>query len=266
MRLLLGSWVLASFAFALGWGIRSAMIGNRRPRKVRRARSRVMTVGQIGLFTTLAGKLMVGGVALAAVGGLAVEGSLPRPVQKAVSAAAERVGLQIPSGGDEDEPRLAASSESEGPPVIRRRVLEVIDNWEGEKDCEYLRALVQAAGASPPTRCPGEDGDGAKSASNQGSLGPGVVIPEPTTGEPTPPTSGSPSAEPSPSEPPLTEPPTEPPPAEPPSSEPPSAEPPSGEPPVGEPPLAEPPTGEAPLAEPPLTEPPAESTPIEPAP
>ncbi len=255
--LLLGSWVLVSVAFVLGWGIRSAMVGHRSPRKAARAPARVTRFGLLGLFTTFAGKLMLGGVALAAVGGLAVEGSLPRPVQNAVSAAAERVGLEIPSGDDEDDPRFASVGASEEPPTVRRRVLDVIDNWEGEKDCEYLRALAQAAGATPSVRCPKDDGDGGKAVSDPGSASSVVVIPEPPKAEQIPPATESPPAEPPPAEPP----PAEPPPAEPPPAEPPPAEPPPADQPPEDPPPADQPPDDPPFAEPPPAGPPSEGPP-----
>ncbi|CAN5771959.1 hypothetical protein BH20ACT23_BH20ACT23_27030 [soil metagenome] len=262
MKLLLGSWVLVSVAFVLGWGIRSAMVGDRSPRKAPRAPARVTRFGLLGLFTTLAGKLMLGGVALAAVGGLAVEGSLPRPVQNAVSAAAERVGLEIPSGDDEDDPRFASLGASEEPPVVRRRVLDVIDNWEGEKDCEYLRALAQAAGATPSGRCPKDDGDGGKAVSDPGSASSVVVIPEPPKAEQIPPATESSPAEPPPAEPPPVEPPpTEPPPAEPPPAEPPPAEPPPEDPPPADQPPDDPPFAEPPPAGPLPAGPPSEAPP-----
>src|SRR5919106_1563993 len=224
MMLLLGAWVLVSLAFVLGWAMRSAIVADRAPRKARRASSRVTRSGLFGLFTTLAGRLMLGGVAFAAVGGLAIEGSLPRPMQNAVSAAAERVGLKIPSSDHENDPRLTSLSASEESPAVRRRILEVVDNWEGEKNCEYLRALAHAAGAVPPARCPKEGGERARVVSEPKSASSDVVIPEPTTAPPpTPPPAEPPPGEPPPPHPP---PPTPPPPPPPPPKTPPTDPPP----------------------------------------
>lgn len=253
MMLLLGAWVLVSLAFVLGWGMRSAMVADRAPRKARRASSRVTRFGLLGLFTTLAGKLMLGGVAFAAVGGLAIEGSLPRPMQNAVSAAAERVGLEIPSSDDANDPRLTSLSASEESPAVRRRVLEVVDNWEGEKNCEYLRALAHAAGAVHPARCPIEGGERARVVSKTESASSDVVIPEPATAaQPTPPPAEPPPEEPPPAD--LL--PEEPPPADPPSEGPPLTDPPPDDLPFVDPPAADPPPTDPPAAGPPPTDPP----------
>jgi hypothetical protein len=259
MMLLLGAWVLVSLAFVLGWGMHSAMVADRAPRKARRASSRVTRFGLLGLFTTLAGKLMLGGVAFAAVSGLAIEGSLPRPMQNAVSEAAERVGLEIPSSDDENDPRLTSLSASEESPAVRRRVLEVVDNWEGEKNCEYLRALAHAAGAVPPARCPIEDDERARVVSEPESASSDVVIPEPTTAvPPTPPPADPPPEEPPPAdllpeEPPS---PTEPPPEEPPPTDPPPDDPPFVDSPSEGPPPTDPPPGDQPFVDPPAAAPP----------
>ena len=113
MMLLLGSWILVSVALILGWAILTALIDSRNKREVRRASSRAKRIGIAGVFTTLAGKLIVGGVAFAAIGGLAVGGSLPRPVQDVVSAAAGRVGLEIPSSDEGGDVRVASQEPTE---------------------------------------------------------------------------------------------------------------------------------------------------------
>ena len=248
VRLLLGAWALVSVAFVLGWAMRSAIVADRHPSKVRRA-VRVQRLGLLGLFTTLAGKLLLGGVAVATVGTLAVDGSLPKPVQDAVSAAGQSIGLEIPSSEDESELRFASPSKSETPLVVRRRILAVMDNWEGERDCEYLRALAQAAGTSPPRQCPREE-RGEDNISGRGSAPSDLVTPQPPTTESTPP----PVEPPPPAEPPPAEPPAEPPPADLEPEEPPPADLPPAEPPPPDSPAPDPP----PLAETPPDDPPAD--------
>lgn len=259
--LFIGAWALVSVAFVLGWAMRSAMVADRHPSKIRRAPVRVQRLGLLSLFTTLAGKLMLGGVAVAAVGTLAVDGSLPKPVQDAVSAAGQSIGLEIPSSEDESELRFASPSESETPLVVRRRILAVMDNWEGETDCEYLRALAQAAGTTPPEQCLRED-RGEDKVSGRGSAPSDLVTPQPpTTEETTPPPAEPPPAEPPPAEPPPADPPpVEPPPAEPPPVGPPPAEPPPADPPPEEPPPPDPPYADTPDDDPPAP-PPADPPP-----
>jgi hypothetical protein len=234
MKLFLGAWALVSVAFVLGWGARSAMVADRDPHDARRAPSRTGALAPPGLFTRLAGRLALGGIVLAALGGLAVNGSLPRSVQNVVSVAAERVGLEIPSGDEKDNPRFASASASSAP-LVRQRVLAVIDNWEGERGCEYLQALAHAAGGPLPA-CPrGSDGKrqiGPRIASSDG------VIP-PSGGKPHPalPTAEPSAAKPTPTETPSPTPtPTETPPADPPPDESPLGDPPPDEPPPEEPP------------------------------
>jgi hypothetical protein len=233
MKLFLATWALVSVAFVLGWGIHSAMVANRDPSEARPAPSRIKKFGLPGLLTTLAGRLALGGIALAAVGGLAVTGSLPRPMQNAVSAAAERVGLEIPSG---DPVRLASPSASRDSEV-RRKVLSVIDNWEGEKDCEYLQALARAAGATPPQACPRASGREHDGPSEPRVASSDEVNPQPSAG----PQPALPPAEPSPTPTPTETPSPTPTPTETPPPDPPPDESPLGDPPPDEPPLEEPP-------------------------
>ena len=228
MKLFLAAWALVSVSFVLGWGIHSAMVANRDSNEVSPAPSRRKRFG-LGFTTPLARRLALGSVALTAFGSLAVAGSLPTPVQNAVSAAAERVGLEIPSGDEKDFLRLASPSGSR-PPQVRRRVLSVIDNWEGEKDCEYLQALARAAGATPPQPCPrpsGGEHEGAREPTvasldeinPQPSAEPQPALP-PVEPSPTPTPSETPSTEPSP----AVTPPTDPPPDEDPLVDPPPDE------------------------------------------
>lgn len=235
MKLFLGAWALVSVAFVLGWGIRSAMVANR-DQDEDRPPPYIRTFGLPGLFTTLAGRLALGGIGLAAFGFLAVDGSLPKPVQAAVSEAAERVGLEIPSGDRKDNLRLASPSTSSSP-LVHRRVLAVIDNWEGEKDCEYLQALAQAAGATPLQACPQESSGKRQAAIEPRITSSDEVDPQPTA-EPLP---AFPPVEPSPDPSPAETPPAEPSPAETPPADPPPDEDPLVEPPPGDPPPEEPP-------------------------
>ena len=216
MRLFLAAWALVSVSFVLGWGIHSAMVANRDSNEASPFPSRRKRFGLLGYTTPIAGRLALGGVALTALGGLAVAGSLPTPVQNAVSAAAERVGLEIPSGDEKDSLRLASPSASR-PPQVRRRVLSVIDTWEGEKDCEYLQALARAAGATPTQICPRASGREHETArdprvassdevNEQPSPGPQPALP-PVEPSPTPIPTETPSTGPSPAETPPTDPP-----------------------------------------------------------
>ena len=216
MKLFLAAWALVSVSFVLGWGIHSAMVANRDSSQASPSPSLRKRFGLPGFTHPLAGRLALGGVALTAVGGLAVAGSLPTPVQNAVSAAAERVGFEIPSGDEKDFQRLASPSASSAPQV-RRRVLTVIDNWEGEKDCDYMQELARAAGASPPQPCPhasggeyGRAGEPRVASSDEinpqpsAEPQPGLSPVEPS---PTPTPSNTPSTGPSPADPPPTDPP-----------------------------------------------------------
>ncbi len=236
MKLFLAAWALVSVSFVLGWGIRSAMVANRDSNEASPLPSRRKRFGLPAFTTPLAGRLALGGVALTAVGGLAVAGSLPTPVQNAVSAAAERVGLEIPSADEKDFLRNASPSASRAPQV-RRRVLSVIDNWEGEKDCEYLQALARAAGASPPQACPRASGGEHEGASELSVASVDEIIPQP-------------SAEPQPAIPPVEPSPT-PIPTETPSTEPSPAETPPTDPPPDESPLVDPPPDESRPEDPP---------------
>ncbi len=274
--LVLGAWALVSVAFVLGWAMRSATVAERHPSKVRRAPLRVRRLGFVGLFTTLAGKLMLSGVAVAAVGTLAVDGSLPEPVQDAVSAAGQSIGLEIPSSEDKRELRFASPRASENPDAVRQQLSVVFEEWEGESDCEYAREIAQAAGTSPPEQCLRGDREEDR-AGGRGSASSNLVTSQPpTTEESTPPTAEPPASEPPASEPPpsvpppseppipVEPPPVEPPPAEPPPAEPPPANPSPGDPPApapGPPPLAEtPPDDPRPPDPPPLAEtPPADA-------
>jgi hypothetical protein len=236
MKLFLGAWALVSVAFVLGWGARSAMVADRDPHDARPASSRIGALTPRGLFTRLAGRLALGGVVLAAVGGLAAVGSLPRPVQNVVSAAAERVGIEIPSGDENDTLRLASPSASRVSHV-RRRVLSVIDNWEGEKDCEYLLALARAAGASPPQACPRATGGEHETASEPRVASSDEINEQPAAEPPPSLPPVAPSPAPTPTETPSTEPsPAETPPVDPPPEEGPLVDPPPDESPSGEPP------------------------------
>ena len=260
MMLLLGSWILVSIVLILawvilGWWIGSATDGGRDASQTRHAFSRVQRFGLLGVFTTLTGKLFIGGVAFATVGGLAVEGALPKPVQDAVSAVAERVGVKIPSSEDGDDVRPASPEESETRVVVRRRVLSVIDNWDGDRDCEYLHALAQAAGATSPGRCPGANGEGGKRVNGSGSES-SELVPHPMPPQQPPPVDPPPVDPPPVDPPPDQPPPVDPPPVDPPPVDPPPVDPPPVDPPPVDPPPADPPPAEWPPAEWPGPEPP----------
>ena len=225
MMLLLGSWILVSVALILGWAILTALIDSRNKREVRRAPSRAKRIGIAGVFTTLAGKLIVGGVAVAAIGGLAVEGSLPRPVQGVVSAAAGSVGLEIPSGDEGDDVRVASQESAETQRAVRRRVLAVIDNWEGERDCDYLHALAKAAGTTAPAKCRPANGEEGKRVTASGSTASGSVT-VPTSPDQAPPGDPPPDQAPPGDPPPDQAPPGDPPPVDLPVDPPPDQPPP----------------------------------------
>jgi hypothetical protein len=228
----MAAWALVSVSFVLGWGIHSAMVAKRDTNEPSPSRRKKLP----GFTRPLAGRLALGGVSLAAVGGLAVAGSLPPPVQNAVSAAAERVGLELPSGDKRDSLRPTSPSGSRAPQV-RQKVLSVINNWEGEKDCAYLQALARAAGASPPQACPQTSGreHGGGGEPTVASLDETNPLPSaepqpalpPVGPSPTPTPSQTPSTEPSPADPS----PTDPPPDQGPLTDPPADKPPPDEPP-----------------------------------
>ena len=225
MKLLLGSWILVSISLILGWTMLQALIANRNERAVRRASSPAKRIGLLGVFTTLAGKLLVGGVAFATIGGLAAEGSLPKPVQDVVSAAAGSVGLEVPSSDEGDKDRVASQEPAEPQGAARRRLPAGIDTWDGGRDCDYLDARAKAAtGTTPPARCRTANGQEDERGTGSGSSASGSVT-APTSPEQPPPVDRPPNQPPPVNPAPIDPPPSQPPPVDPPPVDPPPDQP-----------------------------------------
>ena len=124
---------------------------------------RRMKIVLTSLFASLIGKIALASVALAATtGGLAATGSLPDPAQEALARAGEKVGFDLPVGGDratdgddagvpDDLPEGAGDSSAPS-------VLDVIRSWDDEKGCEFGHAVATAAGGRPGPCADGQGG------------------------------------------------------------------------------------------------------------
>ncbi|MGH2790920.1 MAG: hypothetical protein ACRDJ0_08065 [Actinomycetota bacterium] len=120
------------------------------------------------LLATLAAKVAVTGVALAAAtGGLAAAGALPDPAQDALANAAAKVGFELPAGdeGDETTETKELPEATDGSPA--QAVLDVIRNWEGDRGCEFGHAVAEAAGGNPGP-CPDEGEEGTEENGDKG--------------------------------------------------------------------------------------------------
>jgi len=132
---------------------------------------RRMKIVLTSLFASLIGKIALASVALAATtGGLAATGSLPDPAQEALARAGEKVGFDLPVGGDratdgddagvpDDLPEGAGDSSAPS-------VLDVIRSWDDDKGCEFGHAVATAAGGRPGPCADGQGGRDGGSKNN----------------------------------------------------------------------------------------------------
>jgi hypothetical protein len=117
---------------------------------VRRKRRRRLTLA--GLTSGLTAKMLLGAVALAAVGGgaAAATGNLPDPIQSAVAHAAEQVGIDLPDPDDATAP--AAPGDENGPADVAVEQQERVDAYTAAVD-EWT-ACVQEKAPNPDREGP----------------------------------------------------------------------------------------------------------------